>query len=270
MKIRGIIHFNRCDVFLGLWVVYYLQGILYSEGGGISTSILFIQLLISLVCAYKTVNMRNIPVYFTGLNMLLVLFTAYGVFHMIQYPGYVYYTGFNKSMVSYDYIKSIYLSLLPIYPFYYYSRIGLLNLNRLKVWFFIFIISCTMSYYRMERDFMELKNVDEVTNNSSYLFLSLFPGLILFRKQNIIHYILLAYIMAYVLLGMKRGAIMISAVMMIYYFWKLMKYSNRRKKIIILLAIFLFIYVGIQFIEYRMSISDYMMERIYRVSRQKR
>ncbi len=254
---------NRCDVFLALWVIYYLQGILYEEGGILSTGILGVQFLISIICAYKITKFQNLPVYFVGLNVLLLLFTIYGFAHIIMNPGKVYYLGAHASMPSYNYIKTIYLSLLPIYPFYYYSIIGLLNNNRLKCWFFVFFVSCTLTYFRMQRDVMALKNVEEITNNSGYLFLSLFPGLVLFRKNSLLHFFLILLLAGFIVLGMKRGAVLIAAIVLIYYFLVLMKTSRAEKKVGVLFLIASFTFLGLYFIEYRMSNSDYMMDRIY-------
>ena len=263
MRLGKNIKINRCDAFLALWVIYYLQGILYEEGGTLSIGLLGVQFLISLICAYKTIKFQNLPVYFVGLNVLLLLFTIYGFAHIIMNPRNVYYLGAHTSMPSYNYIKTIYLSLLPIYPFYYYSRIGLLNYNRLKCWFFVFLVSCTLTYFRMQRDVMALKNVEEITNNSGYLFLSLFPGLILFRKNSYLHFFLILFIAGFIVLGMKRGAVLIAAIVLIYYFLVLMKTSSTEKKLGVLILIASFTSLGFYFIEYRMSNSDYMMDRIY-------
>lgn len=143
---------NRCDMFLAAWVLYYLQGIVYPEGGAISIILLGLTLLVSANCAIKVLQWRNAPVYFKGFNMLILLFTVYGFALIVSSPSTLYYPLSGMKMPSYNYIKSIYLSLLPIYPFYYYTKKGYLTVERLRIWGLIFLASVTMSYFRMQRE----------------------------------------------------------------------------------------------------------------------
>ena len=186
---------NRCDLFLAVWVLYYLQGILYPEGGVISLAFLGINLLMSASCTLKVLQWKNNPIYFKGLNMLILLFTIYGFAMVFSSPSTLYYPISGKSMPSYNYIKSIYLSLLPIYPFYYYTKKGYLTAERLRIWGIIFLASVTMSYFQYQREALEAlfergSNAEEVTNNTGYLFLSCLPLLVLYRKKPLIQFAL--------------------------------------------------------------------------------
>ena len=167
----GIKNFNRCDFFLLIWVLYYLQGIAYPEGGVTSLALLVVNLLISASCTFKVMQWRNKPIYFKGLNILILLFTIYGFILVFMSPSTIYYPLSGMSMKSYSYIKSIYLSLLPIYPFYYYTKKGFLTAERLRIWGVIFLASVTLSYIRMQRDALKaLLDADEITNNSCFYF----------------------------------------------------------------------------------------------------
>ena len=101
-------NFNRCDFFLLIWVLYYLQGIAYPEGGIISLALLGVNLLISASCSFKVMQRSNKPIYFKGLNILLILFTIYGFVLVLLSPYTLYYPISGMSMKSYNYIKSIY------------------------------------------------------------------------------------------------------------------------------------------------------------------
>ena len=105
-------------MFLAAWVLYYLQGVIYPAGGTISVALLGVNLLVSANCAIKVLQWRNNPVYFKSFNMLMLLFTVYGFALIVSSPSTLYYPLSGKAMPSYNYIKSIYLSLLPIYPFW--------------------------------------------------------------------------------------------------------------------------------------------------------
>lgn len=123
MSSFSIKNINRCDFFLLAWVLYYLQGIVYTTGGAISSALLGINLIVSVNCTLKVMRWRNKPIYFRGLNMLMLLFTVYGFILVLMGPSTLYYPISGISMPAYNYIKSIYLSLLPIYPFYYYTTL---------------------------------------------------------------------------------------------------------------------------------------------------
>lgn len=254
--------FNRCDLFLLGWVVYYLQGILYTEGGILSVALLGLLMFVSIWYFIKTIQQNNLPVYFKGLNTLLLLLTLYGVFHIILNPGTVHYRASGLTMESYEYLKAIWLSLLPIYPFYYFSRMGYLNEKRLKSWFFVFIISCTLTFFRSQRDAILVLGAEEVTNNSGYLMLSLLPGLVLFQRKSIIQFVLLAFILAFIFLGMKRGAILAAIIALPVILWRSFKMASSKQKILFIALALIFVYFGVSFVQDQMQTSDFLMQRI--------
>lgn len=258
---------NRCDFFLLIWVIYYLQGIAYPEGGIISLALLGVNLLISASCTLKVMQWRNGPIYFKGLNMLMLLFTIYGFILVLMGPSTLYYPISGKSMPSYNYIKSIYLSLLPIYPFYYYTKKGYLTAEHLRIWVVIFLATVTLSYFRTQREALEAliesgSRADEITNNSGYLFLSCLPLLVLYRKKPIIQFAFLSFVMAFIVMGMKRGAIAIGLASSVYFMWQsITKSKGKTRFLFIVLSVSICI-GSVLFFIHQMSSSDYMMKRI--------
>lgn len=258
---------NRCDFFLLAWALYYLQGIAYPEGGIISLSLLGVNLLVSTSCAVKVIQWKNKPVFFKGFNVLMLMFTIYGLTLVLIGPSTLYYPISGMSMKSYSYIKSIYLSLLPIYPFYYYSRLGYLTAERLRIWGVVFLASVTLSYFRMQRDALtalleEGSNADETTNNMSYLFLSCLPLLVLYRKKPLIQFTALAFVLAFIVMGMKRGAIAIGLVSSIYFMSQAIRNSTGKTRFSFLILSVGICIGAVFFFIHEMSSSDYMMKRI--------
>lgn len=258
---------NRCDFFLLAWALYYLQGIAYPEGGIISLSLLGVNLLVSATCAVKVIQWKNKPVFFKGFNVLMLMFTIYGLTLVLIGPSTLYYPISGMSMKSYSYIKSIYLSLLPIYPFYYYSRLGYLTAERLRIWGVVFLASVTLSYFRMQRDALtalleEGSNADETTNNMSYLFLSCLPLLVLYRKKPLIQFTALAFVLAFIVMGMKRGAIAIGLVSSIYFMSQAIRNSTGKTRFSFLILSVGICIGAVFFFIHEMSSSDYMMKRI--------
>lgn len=263
MALFSIKNLSSCDFFLLAWVLYYLQGIVYSEGGIISLAILGANLLISAICMFKVMQWRDKPIYFKGLNMLMLLFTIYGFMLVFLNPSTLYYPISGTSMKSYNYIKSIYLSLLPIYPFYYYTKKGFLTAERLRIWGVIFLASVTLSYIRTQREALEaLINVDETTNNSGYLFLSCLPLLVLYRKKPLIQFACLAFVIAFIVMGMKRGAIAIGLISAIYFMWHAIKNSTGKTRFLFLMLSVSMCVGAVFFFIHQMYSSDYMMRRI--------
>ncbi len=263
----GIKNLNRCDFFLLIWVIYYLQGIAYPEGGIISLALLGVNLLISASCTLKVMQWRNGPIYFRGLNMLMLLFTIYGFILVLMGPSTLHYPISGKSMPSYNYIKSIYLSMLPIYPFYYYTKKGYLTAEHLRMWGVIFLTSVTLSYISMQRDALEAllekgSHANEITNNSGYLFLSCLPLLVLYRKKPLIQFTALSFVMAFIVMGMKRGAIVIGLVCAAYFMWQAIRNSTGKTRFMFIILSVGICVGAVLFFIHQMSTSDYMMKRI--------
>lgn len=195
--------------------------------------------------------------------MLMFLFTIYGFILVLMGPSTLYYPISGKSMPSYNYIKSIYLSLLPIYPFYYYTKKGFLTAEHLRIWGVIFLASVTLSYIRMQRVALEaLIDADETTNNSGYLFLSCLPLLVLYRKKPLIQFACLAFVIAFIVMSMKRGAIAIGLVCVVYFMLQSIRNSKGKTRILFMLLSIGICICAVFFFTHEMTTSDYMMKRI--------
>ena len=258
---------NRCDWFIIVWVLYYLQGVLYPTGGAISTGLLGVNLLVSIWCAIKVWQMPHNPPYIKGLNLLLIMFSIYGFALILMNPHTVHYSMSGMSMASYNYIKSIYLSILPIYAFYYFSLKGYLTAERLRWWAVVFCISCVLSYYNymqqaMDRLLERGSSAEEITNNAGYLFLSLIPIWVVYRRKPLLQYAGLAFCMAFILMGMKRGAIAIGGVVVLYLIWQIISNARGKQRFIVLLLTVALAVAGVYFVIDLMTSSDYFLQRL--------
>lgn len=258
---------NRCDWFILVFVVYYLQGVLYPSGGAFSTGLLGINLFVSIGCAIKIWQMPHNPPYIKGLNLLLVMFSIYGFALIAMNPSTVHYSLSGFSMSSYNYIKSIYLSIMPIYAFYYFGLKGYLTAERLRWWAVVFCISCMVSYYHyMQQMLIKLmergSSAEETTNNAGYLFLSLIPIWVLFSKKPLLQYVGLAFCMAFILMGMKRGAIAIGGVVVLYLIWQIIRNARGKQRVIVILLTAALAVAGVYFVIDMMTSSDYFMQRL--------
>ena len=253
---------NISNIYILLWCLYSLQGALYAKGSIISQSILAILMLISLYY-FAMVNILKVktPIVLHILSILIVIFSIYGVIYILS--GHVNALG----SMSFDYLKEIYMSLLPIYPFYIFSRQGNINERTLRIWTPIFFLVAFAGYYTASIDInatyatqQEMDN--EMTNNAGYLFLSLIPITMIYKDKPIIQYSLLAIALVFIIFAMKRGAILIAGVCLLwimYYSYK--NGSVRRKFSIIILSLVLLI--GLSYlIMHLYTENEYFVSRI--------
>ena len=183
---------SKCNIYVGLWLLYNLQGILYSSGGLLSQVLLAIILVWSIFYFFKVNLIQSFPIYIKGLNILLIMFCIYGTFLIISGKQlYISEVGVTN-VRNIDYLKSILISLLPIYPMYYYARRNQFTYKHLYIWFYFFLIVVLLQYFRTQREMLDIVTADEVTNNSGYLFVSLLPCLVIYRRKRLIQYIFLS------------------------------------------------------------------------------
>lgn len=254
---------NPCSGYFILWTIYRLQGTLYATGSILSQALISIILLISLYHAFLLLNKSNIPLYFKGLSLLLFMYTVYGFFLFIT-DGWTT-QGKVLTPLSMNYIKNYYISLLPLYSCYYYTRRGYLNEEMFKWWILIFIFIATTDYYENQRNVLEamiIGDVERIVNNIGYIFLSLIPCMLLFRKRPLIGYIGIAYCLYFIITGMKRGAIILAVIAVMLFVWFTLKRANGIQKIGITLIVGVFLALFSAYITDIMTENDFFMSRV--------
>ena len=114
--------FSICNIYIFLWIVYGLQSIIFGAYGTIYSRVIQAVLLVVSIfyTIYAFVNYK-LPVYMKGLGWLVLLFTVYGTWLIIKTSRYIY-------------LQLILNSLLPIFPFYVFTRNGQLNKPNLLWW----------------------------------------------------------------------------------------------------------------------------------------
>ena len=125
--------FNIANIYIALWCLYFLQGLLYAEGGVVSRAVLALLLAVSLVFFAFSNIAYKLPIILYVLDVLILLFTYYGIICIVNNEQNV------LGVAGYTYLKTIYMSLLPIYSFYTFTRKGWLTENSLRNWAFVFL-----------------------------------------------------------------------------------------------------------------------------------
>lgn len=252
-----------------MFMAYNLQGSLYASGSILSRLLLLVIIFISLYYfIYANLHFK-LPTPLNILSLLIVIWTIYGIVPLL------FGTGNTSIQVNtFDYIKKIYVSLLPIYTFFVFFKKGWLTENMVKRWFIIFIFVAIADFYETRQNFLQEfadkgSYREEVTNNAGYIVLSLLPLLPLFSRRPLLQYVFLFVIMLYVLMGFKRGAILAGTVCTIWLLIRsfrldsqIMGRREKRNRILRLFSLVLLFVGAVIAVHYFLSTSDYFNARI--------
>lgn len=221
-------------IYLFLWMAYYLQDILMLKGV-ISQAILGIVIAVS-ICAFFYVNFcYRIGPFLRWLNLIIAVVTIYGL--VLLFSGVALYPDEYSITTAYQYgyLQRIYSSILPLYAFYLFSLKGLITEeNMLHI--FLFVLAATfLMFYQLYFKRSEITEREEVTNNIGYRFVPLIPMLTLVRIKDALKYIFLIAIFAFVVMSMKRGAILIGTVALLLFIKHQMKARSTKQMLYIFL-----------------------------------
>lgn len=261
-KSNTIVH-----LYLALLMLYYGQGFLFGEGL-LARLILVLFVGISFYYWIYAIAKYKLPLPLRMLSVLLVIWTFYGIPPIIFGSKAAVLEGFE----TYHYLKTIYISMLPIYVFYVLSKKNLLTENILRGWFIIFIIIAIGNYYYGMQKALSIaieKGADasEATNNSGYFVATLLCLVPVFYKKKALLYSVMGICLFFTLSSFKRGAI-ISALLcccvIVRYSLKAKEGDVRKKSntFRIWILLFLFIIVAYLFVVHFLATSDYFNYRL--------
>jgi len=262
MKLR----INICHIYLVLILLTWFNGTLYTPGGFVAQGIQYVILLMSLYYAVYANQKYKLPVYFKGLNVLLIMFAIYGMILILSGEQIVLQATYTVTTNT-TYLKSILLSLLPIYAFYVFTRQGYLTEKSIRFWFFVFFVLAIRSFFRSQERHLEAaleasSSSTEFTSNVGYTFVALLPALVYFQKQRMLQYILMVACAYFIVAAMKRGAIICGAVCIVWFLAVNLKKTKRNRRFLVLL-LSVIVFAALAYIYYYMlNSSDYFNYRI--------
>ena len=247
---------NQCDIYVGLWCIYMLQGVLYPPGI-INRVLQLIMLLWSMPAVFRYIINSTKYTYHTILKatfVLIVMYTIYGTIH-IMFDAQITVQG------QHVYLQTALNSLAPIFLFYEFAMNGKLTSDRIRIYLPFLIITCILLYYEKESQALLRTNTEEITNNIGYMFIPLISILFFYSKKPILQFTFLGIILLYVLMAMKRGAILIAGVGTMVLLYANIKDSSRGMKFLFAMLTIIII-VGIcMYVSYMMNTSAYFMAR---------
>lgn len=230
IKSSSILH-----IYTLLWSIYFLQGTVFSHyGGGMAQMILVTLLLFSIYCFFYVNINYNINFYLKALNYLILMFSVYGVIRIFRGESIILEHNLNE-VIPFYYLKNIYISLLPIYVYYLLAKIGVLNKRYLQIYLLLFLFLVSLSYIENYMNASKSAESEEITNNMGIRFMTLIPMLFFLEKRRLLQYAALVYILTFVVMGMKRGAILLAVVLTIYFLYNSLKEASQKEKLYLLL-----------------------------------
>lgn len=260
---------NPCNIYISLLAFYSMQGTIIPTGGTIfSQLILLIAMLMGLYYTVKAIQMNGKPIYFKGLNILFLTLVVYGVILLLSDHHFVIKAKLIDNEVSkFSYLKSLFLSLPNIYTFYYFSRKNLLTESYLRKWVIVFGGIAIFRFYDYQLTTLQAlllngNDVEKSTNNMGYLFVALIPAIALFKDNVRLQYCILIICMTFVMMAMKRGAIIVGVVSLVYFLYFNYRYNNKVSKRKVVFFSILIIVAAYIITEHMMETSDYFMSRI--------
>ena len=251
--------FRQHNLYTLLWCLYFLQGTLYAEGSILSRAILLVFIMFSLYYFIVSNQQYKLPKLLKILNVLVILFGVYGLLRII--------IGTDQSWKwvneSTTFLKEYELSILPVYAFYYFGRKNLID----DKWFFnvafIFLSVALLGFRRENLIRLQSAYGSGVTNNSGYMVLSLFPIVLFMKKNTILQYVFATTIFLFVLLSMKRGAIIIGSVTFLCLLYNLLATAKKgKKKFFIIIFSFIAISVAVNVVGNMLATNDYFNTRL--------
>lgn len=260
-------YLNICTLYILLWCLYYLQGIVYASGSAISQMILLLLMLISGYYFIKVNTEYKIPGFLKVLNLFIGVMTIYGIVLFLD-PTPIYFDfTLTERASKIEFLKTLYISLLPIYPMYAFSKQNILKIETIQTLTIILIISTTLSYFRAEQqalqEALEMGSTrEEFTNNTGYDFLHIFPLLFFWNKKPILQYALLAYLFIFIIMGMKRGAILIGAICLLWFIYRAYKSSTRKQRLLLIILTAIGLIAGGIYISDFYNNSEYFQYRV--------
>lgn len=256
----GIKSINRCDVFIALNILYSMQGLLYPSG--IINQILQLVIIVwgliissrYILGIYKQTKMLK------ATSALVFMYSLYG--GVLILFGLPQLENIPDTPAKYIYLQVSLRSLLNIYVFYHYASKGILTTFRICVYAVILLLSFIPKFYYEQARILFETNREEMTNNMGYTFLAVLPTLFFFQKKPLLQYILLAVTLLYIVMAMKRGAIIIGLVATIALVGINIFSSNSKYKFWSMMFSVVLVTGAVYFVSKMMSESDYFAYRV--------
>lgn len=252
---------NLATLYVWLFVFYLLSTSLLGSSFIITRIFSHILRIWSLLCFLSLLSSYGLkPAMLKALGALLLMFVCYGMIQ--EFQGTIYYAHDPPVPITGSFfVFKICASLLPIFAFCFYAKRGYITESFISNRIVLFLIIITIGAISNMTKELSQADTDEITNNFGYTYLSLMPMLV-FIKTKFRRVLFGAFCLIMILLCMKRGAILISFIVITVYMLSLLKESSKSTKIRVVVSMLLISLIAFYAVNRMMSRSDYFQERV--------
>ncbi len=226
-------YINQCNAFISLYCGYLL---LKSFETSSATGLLLLAITIISFAYFIFVIIKiKQPHLLRWITVVILMFMIYGLLHIVSGETRTNYLG--MPIPNSDYLKKIGASMLPIYPFYYFTRKGQLTRTSIRFWLPIFIILAYLNFTQEYNDKLAhaIENgaykIKEFTNNSGYIFVSLLPLLFIKQRNILIQFVCIGISTVFIVSSVKRGAIITGGLSILYFVYLTISQAKQSIKI---------------------------------------
>lgn len=265
VKDKSVKLINICDIYVLLFVLYKYANMYIHT----SMAVLGAYMPMLVICLYgffQTVVKYKVHGYIKALVIFLSFLSVYGLLRWLggEAIGNTKPNGFLFRNV---------FSMAPVLVFYLGTKKGVVTEKRMRFYFIVLLMLSIVEYFHSfavrELTIEGSVTSEGATNNMAYYFVCMLPLVFLFDKRPVLQYASLLILLFFIMSGMKRGAILVSAFFMVLFIWYSLKKDDSRKShrntflsiILILVAAYLLYY----FSQNIWLDNDYFYERLQRV-----
>jgi len=249
-----------CDLYIAIWAIYCVHWYSIMPGtsfDSISSLCLAINIAFSIVCFFSLQG-KKLPILFKGINILLVFFLIYGLFPIIN-GGEIYK---HVDISPGSFLIGPLRSFLPIFVFYYFGVQGVLTEKRIRIYFVVFFILYLFFFMSFNNLKMAESSRDAFTNNLGYIFVSLIPFVFFFNTRIYLKFSLAFFIFLVVLFSMKRGAILVGVISLLYVIIMQWKSSSGKQKWLFVVIFTFILYIAFHYSYSFFASNEYFLMRI--------
>ena len=250
------------DFYLLIAVLYNLKSILYARGTLLSQGITALFILLTVVMSAGAVFRTKMPKVLISYLLFIGVLIFYGILLYISGEVITVQASGAKTGGS-QYIEAIFFANIPVFASYYLTKKGYFSEERYKIWFFVLLAVCVVSYYHHQEmallDRSGRQFEDEITNNEAYLFVALIPSLCIFDKKRLIQYIGLVICLFFLITGMKRGALLTGVIELVLLLGYNMRNESRRRKFTMGFLTILVLVFSYYLVQHMLESSEYFV-----------
>ena len=255
--------FNICNIYLLIWVLYAFHWHMTGRFPLVekfSNALLGLNLVVSIYYFFYVHIKYYLPKVLYALDFLLGLLVIYGICS-IMFGGDIVIKFSGSRINNASFLIGALRSFLPFYAFYAFSLRGWLSEKSVKIWGAIIMLQYLFIFTRSSRAMAW--GLGNYVSGSAYLFSTMFPYVFLLKGRKIWGFAGVAFISLMVLFGVKRGAILIAVLFILYYIWMNFKNSTSvMSKVGVLVVVSAFLFVGVKYVSDFYERSSYFQRRV--------